>query len=212
MANYYESSDDGYIFYSGGSYSSTVDYDEVGSNYIIQAQWSDALGTFAPEWQRRACKRFLLGLSAGVTVSVATLYWYLHDIPVNTAQKSCNLEQINDYLTLGSEDWAITVKKDYGACMTYNQAAGWISQDVTTEIAASKTDAYVAFRWRIATIPTGDTGQTFRIRAYEDTAYKAYLAITLAGGWAHNRDGVANASIGKIDGTAKASVGKVDGT
>ena len=212
MTTYLESSDDGYIYLTGTSYT-VYDYSDAGSeNYIIAPGRHTAANVYDTTWETRAYKRFLLGISSG-TVSEALLYFYLNSIPSNDAQLSCNLEQINDYETLvaSSADWGITVKKDYGACMTYNQAPGWISVDVTTEIEASKADAYAAFRWRIATAPAAGKSQGFLIKAYEATAYKAYLAITLTGGWAHARTGVANASIGSVTGVVKASIGNITG-
>lgn len=213
MTTYLESSDDGYINYFDGSYSSTNDYVDAGSgDYCVIAHRQTASGgAYSYDTENRAYKRFILGLGAGDTVTEAILYWYLDSIPNNSAQKSCNLEQINDYLTLGSSDWGITVKHDYGAVMDYNESPGWKSQDVTTEIEASKEDAYVAFRWKIATAPAAGSYQTFYIRAYDYTAYKAYLAITLSTGWPHARTGVANANIGSITGVAKASIGSITG-
>ena len=210
MTTYLESSNDGFIEYISGSYASTYAYQSVGGNSCIIARYTGEIyaGLY---YQDRAYKRFLLGFGAGDTIEAATLYWHLNSVPQNDGQKSCNLEQVNDYETLGSADWAITVKHDYGAVMTYNEAAGWKSQDVTAEIEAVKTDAYTAFRWRILTQPAAGKYQTFAISAYERTAYKAYLAITLTTGWAHARTGVANANIGSITGTAKASISNITG-
>jgi hypothetical protein len=213
MTTYLESSDDGYITYIAGSYVSVSDYYDAGSNnYCIGAYWHHNITSYDPTRETRAYKRFVLGLSSSVTVQSATLNWYLNSVPSNDAQLGCQVEQINDYGVLGSTDWGITVKHDYGgAVMAYNEAAGWKTLDVTTEIEASKTDAYVAFRWRIPTEPAEGKTQSFYIKAYDNTAYKAYLAITLTTGWAHKRTGLANASLGKLSGLAKASIGKVSG-
>ena len=214
MIIYSESSDDGYILYVNGAYQSVRDYADLGSgNYCIYPYWHKTDGgAYDNTWEYRAYKRFILGLSAGVTVSAATLYWYLNSVPYNDGEKGCQVEQINDYGVLDSTDWGITVKHDYGgAIMAYNEAAGWKSLDVTAEIEASKTDAYVAFRWRIPTEPAAGKSQGFYIKAYENTTYKAYLSITLTTGWAHKINGVANASIGKVNGVAKASINKING-
>jgi hypothetical protein len=150
-----------------------------------------------------------------VTITAATLYWYVNSTDEDDGcTTACKLEQISDYgvLDATSAEFTGTVTHDYGNVMTYNQAAGWDSKDVTAEMEASKADAYVAFRWRLASIPTNAGDIDYYIRAYEYPSYKAYIVLTYTTGWSHKRDGVANASIAKIDGTAKASIAKIDGT
>jgi hypothetical protein len=208
-----EASDDGNIYRDGSSYS-VDDYSGSGPTYppyypyYIRAWFSDE----SPTKERRAYKRFIMDLGS-YTITSATLYWYLVEAdPDGGCTTSCKLEQINDYGTLNatSAEFTGTVKHDYGNVMTYNQAAGWDSVDVTAEMEASKADPYVAFRWRVASQPaSGDIN--YNIAAYEATDFKSYLVITTSTGWSHKRDGVANASIAKIDGVAKSSIAKVDG-
>lgn len=179
MTVFSESYNDGYISYVGGSFSSVNNYFNVGSGiYVVIPQFYDGDGVYTFDVESRAYKRFALGLDSGVTVNSAILYWYLYSIPYNSAQKSCNLEQINDYSSLDSGDWNITVKKNYGSVMAYNAVPGWKTQDVTAQIAASKTDPYVAFRWRV--LPFTTLGwQQFYIGAYEWVAGRARLKINI---------------------------------
>ena len=200
-----ESSDDGYLVKDGSSYSV--------NDYILESGIQSlkiSLNT-AGTYERRAYKRFILDLGASVTVQSATLYWYFVNYDDDNGSANCKLEQISDYGTLvaSSTDWDLAATHEYGNVMTPETSTGWISQDVTTEVEASKEDAYIAFRW-VNTAPTSEE-PIYYIGAYENSTYKAYLVISTSTGWSHNRDGVANASIGKIDGVAKASIDKVDG-
>lgn len=207
---YKESSDDGYISYNTLTLLPSVhDYTTYDSKSCVSAYYYKGDGVSTGDIIHRTYKRYILGIDAGATVESAILYWYLAGRPFYSAAKACNLEQIDDYGALGWGDWAINVKNDYGTVMTWNEAAGWKYQDVTTEITAVQTDAYTAFRWRITTAPAVvGTAQQFMIGAYEENAYKSFMSITLTG-WAgkiisveepNKFNGVANASIGYING------------
>lgn len=201
----YEASDDGYIYKAGSVYT-VSDYEISLTKYCLRI-YGAADGN-----ERRAYKRFIMDMGSN-TITSAILYWYLALIDSDGATKSVKLEQISDYGVLDATvgEYTGTVLHDYGNVMTYNQAAGWDSIDVTAEMEASKADPYVAFRWRIESAPaSGDID--YKIGAYEDATYKAYLVLTYTTGWQHDIDSVAPASTAKINGLARTTgIAKVSG-
>ncbi len=205
----YEASDDGYIARDGTSYTSN-DYSLSGGVYRIHIYGRASSGTT----EDRAYKRFIMDMGS-VTITSATLHWYLHAIdPDDGCTTGCSLDQIADYgiLDATSAEFTGTVKHAYGQVMAYDTATGWKSQDVSAEMEASKADAYVAFRWRITTIPTNSGDIDFYIGAYEDSTYKAYLEITYTAGWQHEVDSVAPAGVNKINGIARTTgIAKING-
>jgi len=197
----YEASDDGYISRDGSSYT-VHDYSLTwDGRYRILVRgmaWSSTE-------EHRAYKRFIMDMGSN-TITAATLYWYLDSRDADDGcTTACKLEQIDDYGTLSatSAEFTGTVKHDYGNVMLYNSAIGWKSQDVSAEIEASKADAYVAFRWRLASIPTNSGDIDYYIGAYEDATYKAYLTITYTTGWQHKFNNIAPASVEKINNIAR---------
>lgn len=201
----YEASDDGSLTKSGSSYS-LDDYEWEDTKKCIRAEYGSG------GIETRAFKRFIMDLGSE-TITSATLYWYLVEYNDEGTNTNVTLEQIADYGTLvaSATDFAAAATHDYGDVMTpATTHPGWVSQDVTDEMEASKADAYVAFRWRLSSQPASGY-QEYYLGAYEETSLKAYLVLVTSTGWSHIRDGVANASIAKIDGVAKASIAKVDG-
>jgi len=200
-----EASDDGYITKIGTTYSVT-DYVVEGGKYSINVYFSSA------GIEKRGFKRFIMDLG-GVTITTATLYWYLVSVDNDGGNTNCKLEQINDYgiLDANATEFTGTVKHDYGDVMTPSSTAGWYSQDVSAEMEASKADGYVAFRWRVKSQPATDDIDYF-IGSYDSISYKAYLEITYTTGWQHEVDSVAPAGTAKINGLVRATgIAKVNG-
>lgn len=207
MITRYEASDDGWITKDGSSYTVT-DYETIGAGQFCLRIYIAASAN-----EKRGYKRFLMNMPT-VTFTLATLYWYLVSVdPDSGCTTACKLEQISDYgiLDATAAEYTGTVSHDYGNVMAYNTAAGWKSQDVTAEMEASKADAYVAFRWRGASVPGGGDID-YRIGAYEDATYKAYLQLTYTTGWQHTIDKLTPAGTAKINALLRTTgIAKVNG-
>ena len=199
----YESYNNGYVKKSGSTYTLgstfTLYEDDLEEDVktIISSFESDGV-------ERRAFKRFLAGFSASDIIVNATLYWRLVEI-TGSATTACKLEQISDYGSLEATagDFDIAATHDYGNVMTYDSThPAWVSQDITTEFDASKQDAYVAFRWSVASQPASN-GIAYFLGAYDETSLKAYISLTLSTGWCHKINALTPAGTAKINGVAR---------
>jgi hypothetical protein len=202
----YEASNDGSVCKTSGSSYSISDYEIKNRQYAIRIYGNEDSS------ERRAYKRFIMDMGSSTIIS-ATLYWYLIDIDNDGGNKNCKLEQVTDYETLNATEAEFTgsVIHDYGDVMTPSSAAGWYSQDVSAEMESSKSDSYVAFRWRVTAIPAA-SDIDYYVGAYESSTLKAYLSITYTTGWQHDIDAVSPGGVAKINGLARVTgIAKVNG-
>jgi hypothetical protein len=132
--------------------------------------------TFLYAQHSQLSKRFNLESIQNLDIQSVTLYWYLDDIPYNSAQVDCNCKMIEDYGVLEYLE-TVNVIHDYGKVMDYDETPGWISLDVTTKILENLTEDFIAFYWYLSEQVPNDTIQSFQIAAYEEVDYRAYLAV-----------------------------------